>query len=143
MTVTPTANNANPASTEVAMAIQFTRSKNMPAAASSAQNTINNKMGVHTLVGVRRQAVEDDLSQQYTGTYTAAPNASQWWAINVSTDDAVNTTSNVGYTVVLQHEVEFWADHTAEDTALVQKSEMTSTDALKLYTKLREQEIKK
>lgn len=69
---------------------------------------IISSMTQHKLLGVRSQAIEDDLSGQFTGGYMTDPTSLMVWQISWATPDSVNLSANCKYRVRIEHFVELF-----------------------------------
>nr|WAE42893.1 MAG: capsid protein [Cressdnaviricota sp.] len=81
---------------------------------TSAKGTIHcrNSISTSKLAGVRRRAIEDDLSGAYIGNTTTKPSALQGWAIYVT---HINGTalSQFTYKTTVTYDVECWNENAA------------------------------
>jgi hypothetical protein len=118
-TVTPSLLNSTPVDTASAQAQQFTVTKIIQRGQPAKDSTLVNKISCATLLGVPERAIKDDLSFNNTGSYAQNPLVVSYWIVNMVREDGAVTNSNIGYRVVLEHDVEFWGDSTGQDIEAV------------------------
>jgi hypothetical protein len=114
-TVTPSLLISTPADTASAQAQQFTVTKIIQRGQPSRDSTLTNKISCATLLGVTERAITDDLSFNNTGSYAQNPLVVSYWIVNMVREDGAVTNSNIGYRVLVEHDVEFWGDSTGQD----------------------------
>lgn len=113
--VTPTFLAAQPATVEKALAHEFSRSANISMSQPTGSQTIVNKITTHRLLGVRKQALLDDLSGQYIGATAATPLLTWSWLINFDTSDKTVTINRLAYRVDMEYDVELFGDSAGAD----------------------------
>jgi len=120
VTITPSDVASLPASTQTAIGQPYTRSKMISATAPVSSQTVVNKMSVSTLNGIRPEAVLDDVSGAFFGTYTTPPLDGEYWNVNFVPADGTVTSGPVSYVAQIQYDVEFFADSISQNPALVE-----------------------
>lgn len=113
VSVTPSAVPTTPSSFPVAIGQPYTKSKTIQRGQPARDCTIINKISQSTLFGVPQQAIVDDMSGQAYGTYASFPNDTNYWVVNFARADNSTTNSVVNYRVIVQFDVEFFADSSA------------------------------
>lgn len=68
----------------------------------------SNRISVHKLVGVTRQAIENDLSGQFNANFGGFPLNKLYWTLNFATLDNVATTAIIQCRVLVKYKVELY-----------------------------------
>jgi len=76
---------------------------------SKSGSFISNYMTVHKFLGVSKRAIEDDLSGQFAGSYTADPSTQFYWVVSWVTPDAVNLVTPLEYRLKLTYYTELYS----------------------------------
>lgn len=126
VTITPSTSSSNPPGASEAMSTELTRFKQISRGQPASSNRVTNKISVSTLMGVRPQAIEDDMSGSFTGTYNANPGVALYWTVWIKNISGANFNTAVTYTVRLEHDVICWADTQATDPPLFEGMRMRS-----------------
>jgi len=82
--VTPSNSTAVPATVGAALSQRYTKSKTV---ISGNNRSVKHFMPIYKFEGVRKQAIEDDLSGNFTSAYNAVPGKLYYWIVNVETGD--------------------------------------------------------
>jgi len=108
VTVTPSAANTIPATTAVAMQQPYTKSMFMSSSKQNSRNgsSITNYIDVARFLGVRKQALQDDLSGEYIGAYNAPSTIQFYWVVNWATPNNANNTTPLDYRVKMTYYIE-------------------------------------
>lgn len=134
VTVTPSFNSATPASTQAALTQQFTKYKTIGENQPESSQTITSEMHTHRLLGVRRQAILDDLSGQFFGNAASTP-ANVWaWVVNFQVIDAAVSINKIPYTCEVMHEIELFGDSTAADLETVKEVPLVELSSAQLLS---------
>jgi hypothetical protein len=115
VTVTPSDNQTIPATAAAAISQPYTKSLFMSSSKMNSKNGsfISNYMTIHKFFGVRKRAIDDDLSLQFTGTYLVDPAKQLFWVVNIATPDGAVTVTPVEYRLKMTYYVELYANSTA------------------------------
>ncbi len=128
VTVTPTSSGSNPPTAQAALSQEFTTYKQITRGQPMSSCRVVNKMSQNLLLGVRQQAIKDDLSGSFTGSYEGYPADQLYWVVNIVNLNSESFNTGVGYTVRLEHDVEFWGDTQGTDPALLETKQFRSVD---------------
>lgn len=113
-----------PASAQIAISQPNAVWKTISYSTPESARTLTNRIAVHQLVGVRKQAIEDDLSGQFYGNIVSGtpvePVAQHYWVLNAERNDSGSVNSNFGFEVELQHEVEFFSDDDGQNVIVLE-----------------------
>lgn len=109
-TVTPSLSASVPTSVATALPQPYTKSLLMSSSKMNSRNgsAISHYMSVAKLIGVKPQALEYDLSGQYTHAYNGDPATPLYFVVNWATPDAVNLATNLEYRVKATWYIECW-----------------------------------
>lgn len=124
ITVTPSFLANQPSSPELAMAQQFTKDREVSESQPLSSQTVVNKMTTHRLLGVRKQAVLDDLSGQFYGGVAVYPSNLWYWVINYTNANRSVTINKTPYRVRIEYECELFGDATADNLELFRKRDV-------------------
>lgn len=110
VTVTPSQTSANPATTQVAMAQENTKSMFMSSSKTNSKSgsAITNAIAVHKFIGVSNRAIEDDLSGNYDHTFNGDPFALLFWVVNWACPDGVITATPLEFRAKITIYLEAW-----------------------------------
>lgn len=114
VTITPGFQNNLPATTYTAMTIPFNKQKVFTQAQS--QSPLTHYITQHELLGVRKQAIEDDLSGNYQGSAGTNCATSLYYVINVSCLDQTTTAAKASYICRMTYYAELWGNANQEAT---------------------------
>jgi len=125
-TISPSGFANTPATAPVAISQPYTTTKTISYATPLKDRTIINRVSVAQFLGVRPQAIQDDLSGQFIGNIISGspvdPSSTHYWVVNFMREDGGSIASSVSFDVRLEHDVEFFGDDTGSVTeALVAK----------------------
>ncbi len=126
VTITPTSSSSNPPTAQAALSQEFTTYKQITRGQPQSSCRVVNKMSQNLLLGVRQAAIEDDLSGSFTGSYMGYPGNVLYWVVNIVNLNSEAFNTGVGYTVRLEHDVEFWGDTQGTDPDLIAKRPVTT-----------------
>lgn len=99
----------DPHSVSLAEAQQNPFAKSMQISSSRGSGRpLTNFITQHKLAGVRRQAIEDDLSSNFTSVEGTAPAQVSTWTLYWETPDAANLATALNYNVKITYFVEFF-----------------------------------
>jgi hypothetical protein len=110
VSITPSSTSTLPSSVERAMGQDYTTWKQITVGTPTASQTVRNEVSQSELLGVREQAIEDDLSGEFICAYNADPAQTLYWVVNMEPDNGGVTTSVTAMSVVIEHEVELFAN---------------------------------
>jgi hypothetical protein len=110
VSITPSSSNTLPSSVERAMGQDYTTWKQICIGTPQRSQTVTNEVSQSELLGVREQAIEDDLSGEFICGYNADPVQTLWWVINFEPDNGGVLAAIAAVSVVLEHEVELWGN---------------------------------
>jgi hypothetical protein len=96
------------------MGQRLTEWKQVVIGTNQASQTITNEVRVSDFMGVREQAIHDDLSGNFIGTFSSAPADLTYWVVNITPDNGGVTSSITSLSVVLEQEIEFFAETAAQ-----------------------------
>jgi len=113
ITVTPSGNSATPASAALAMGQRHTEWKQVQIGTPQASQTVSNEITMARFLGVTDQAIQNDLSGDFLGTYAADPADTVFWVVNWTPDNAGVSTTVCALTIVLEQEIEFFGETSA------------------------------
>lgn len=115
LTITPSFLVTQPASVQLALSQQFTKSKMVSESQPEGSQTIVNKITTARLFGVRPQAIEDDLSGQFYGTVAGAPANPWYWVINYAPSNVAVSVNKTPFKFKVEYDIELFADSTADN----------------------------
>jgi len=118
LTVTPSFLANQPASVALAMGQQFTRDREIAESQPMGSQIVVNKMTTHRLLGVRKQAILDDLSGQFYGGVAAYAGNQWYWVINYTNANRSVTINKLPYRVRIEYDCELFGDSTADNLEL-------------------------
>jgi len=122
LTITPSSTTNIPSTCEVAMAQNYNKWKQISVGTPIASQTVRNEVSQSALLGVREQAIIDDLSGEFVCGYATDPAQPFYWVINFEPDNGGTSAASAAMTVVLEHEVELWGNSDAnQPVAFVQE----------------------
>jgi hypothetical protein len=144
VSVTPSFNNAQPSTADVAPAQQFTKSALITNATPKSSQTVINRMSVHTLLGVSKGAIVNDLSGQFYGALASNPANLCYWVINMKQGNNVVSINNIPWRCIVEYEAELWGDSTAIEPETLKEEPVleNSTTLLSRYLAAKEAERK-
>lgn len=143
--VTPSFSPSTPANVATAQDVQFTMTKSVQEGTPIGSQMVVNRIATHQLLGVRAQAILDDLSGQFNSAYNGTP-ANAWsWVINIALADNVVSVNPIPYRIEMEWEIEFFGDSTGQDltTLAVVQTEASSKELLTLYMAAKAKEVLK
>lgn len=114
-TITPSVNTGLPVNAANALSDQWTKQavfcSGQQASGQAYKNKLSNSITQHKFLGIRRQAIEDDLSLSYTGDFApTAPLKLLYWIVNIVTEDNAAFTLGVEIKFRVEYDVEFYND---------------------------------
>jgi hypothetical protein len=147
ISVTPSFLATTPATFDDADSQQFTKVKNIAESQPIKDQTVTNAIRTSQFLGVREEAILDDLSLQFYGLVGATPSNQWFWVVNFKPANQVVTINKIPIRVTLQCEAELFADSTADNLETLRRrsqstltQQPTSSELLAAYVIQREKE---
>jgi hypothetical protein len=126
LSITPSGNNATPASAAAAMGQRLTKWRQIQIGTPVNSQTVHNSVAMCDFLGVTASAVQNDLSGDFIGNYAADPADLLYWVINIQPDNGGVSSTIAALTVEMQHEIEFFGETAAQQPeALVEGTPKT------------------
>jgi hypothetical protein len=125
LTVTPSSTNLFPATVEAASGQDYNKFKQITIGTPLSSQTVTNEVSQSLLLGVREQAIQDDLSGQFTCSYLSHPVQTMYWVVNFRPDNGGVTAQPAAISVILEHDVELWANADANQPEAMVEAEGT------------------
>jgi len=147
VTITPSVFANSPSTNYSALAQPLTVHKTVSANTAPGARTLINRVSTSQLLGVRSQAIEDDLSGQFIGNIISGsavdPVAMHYWIVNFYTEDGTVYGGNIVFDCQLEHEVEFFGDDSGSVVEVPLVTPPSAASLLQQYMKARDLELKK
>lgn len=107
-TITPSDGNVVPSSVALALEQPYTKQLMMSSSKMNSKNgsALSNSISQHKFVGVRHQAIEDDLSGEYIQQWDSDPARLMFWVVNTVAPDGAVLTAPLEYRVKITHYLE-------------------------------------